>query len=401
MDVSLKLKLSQYKLIYVLFFLLHIFKLGWVVLIPNALFYLLSLLNKSYKNPATFLIFLYAVYSTILLVLTVDIGSPRAAMIDFKLVSMFGIFAFFSYWSRKRYFDLHGFGKLITISILSYVVISFLLNGYLYQRVLIRGDAGLLLVVALIFFLPFNTGALRRNFIWIVIIFALLLIYQGRASMALGSLGIAYYLYNAVRYRLISKGLVPFYIVLPIVMALAMLIVYTDRANDIADTVGASVVDSEARFMAFFVLLDVVERSSVLQLLFGNGFGIDYATKMNCLNSFVCLHVDNIVHGNDGIYPALGFHNELIRIFLTTGFLGVSFITAFFMLLWIPARKHLTQESLKRRLHLNTLLIVFATSFFSHGVLGTTITGFVMLAFTAGLSNNFRSQRKDVSTEKI
>ncbi len=394
----MKLKLSRYELIYVLFFLIHIFKLGWLVLIPNALFYLLSLFNKSYKNLAAFFIFLYAVHSSILLVLTVDIGSLRAAMIDFKLVSMLGIFVFFSYWSRKRYFDLNGFGRLIIISILSYVVISVLLNGYLDQRVLIRGDAGLLLIVALIFLLPFDLGMLRRNVIWLVIIFALLLIYQGRASMALGSLGITYYLYNALRYRLFSKALIPFYIVLPIVMVLAMLMVYTDRANDIKDSIGASVVESEARFMAFFVLLDVVARSSVLQLLFGNGFGIDYATKIDCLNSFVCLHVDNIVHGNDGIYPALGFHNELIRIFLTTGFLGVSFITGFFMSLWIPARKQLTRESLKLRLQLNTLLIVFAVSFFSHGVLGTTMTGFVLLACTAALSNNFRNRSKNVPT---
>ena len=109
-------------------------------------------------------------------------------------------------------------------------------------------------------------------------------------------------------------------------------LVFFSRASDISSNFGVSAIESEARLLAFIVFYDVANSFTISEWLFGRGFGIDFSTNINCSRvlPLVCFHMENIIMGNNGIYPAIGFHNELIRILVTTGLFGLIFDIYFF-----------------------------------------------------------------------
>ena len=141
--------------------------------------------------------------------------------------------------------------------------------------------------------------------------------------------------------------------------------------------------------MALYVFYEVWQQMTFTQYLFGSGFGVDYSENVECSFRFMCLHMQNIAIGNADTYPAVGFHNELIRIFLTTGFFGVALFLFFLSSLWKSVEPNQSFESLKNHLYLRSMIIIVLTSMFSHGIIGTTITGFALLFTIAVLYRKY------------
>ena len=98
--------------------------------------------------------------------------------------------------------------------------------------------------------------------------------------------------------------------------------------------------------------------------------------------------------GNNGIYPAIGFHNELIRILVTTGLFGLMLIFLFLSSLWRKKINSISEANQIYAIRLNSLIVLFTISTFSHGILGSTITSFVILSAMA--TTYSKALRKDV-----
>tara|TARA_A100001015_G_C14878709_1_gene667442 strand:- start:642 stop:1154 length:513 start_codon:yes stop_codon:yes gene_type:complete len=161
------------------------------------------------------------------------------------------------------------------------------------------------------------------------------------------------------------------------------------RAEDISNSWGVGVIESEARIMALYVFYEVLQQMSLMQLIFGSGFGIDYSENVECNFRFMCLHMQNIAIGNADTYPAVGFHNELIRVFLTTGLVGLMIFMISISSFWKSTTLDSSSEGLKNLLYMRSVVIIIMASMFSHGIIGTTITGFVLLFTLAVLYRKY------------
>ena len=382
------MKISKSNSFFLLFFFIHIFKLGWLVALPNLFFYFSSLLNKALNYKPMIIIFLFIIYSVILFLVNIT-NISTAALLDLKPIIMLGILPYFFVLSKHIKIDLKDFSKFIILVIYSYILIQLLLFQEIEGKVLIRGDVGILALVSLIFFIPFNMTELKNNFIWLLLIMLLFVIYQGRASILVATVVLIYFVVFAIRNKMISKRIFPIFVLFPLFVALIMLQLMYARASDISASWDVGVLESEARIMALYVFYEVLQQMSTMQYLFGSGFGVDYSENVECYFRFMCLHMQNISIGNADTYPAVGFHNELIRIFLTTGFFGVALFLFFLSSLWKNVRPNQPLESLKNHLYLRSMIIIILTSMFSHGIIGTTITGFTLLFVIAVLYRKF------------
>ena len=295
---------------------------------------------------------------------------------------MLSIFPSFILFDKIYSPKLEDIAKIIIYSILI-IMISSVIFKFNYMNIIIRGDIGLIAMVALVLILPMSIDDLKRYIFVFFMLFLSFLLIQGRASMLAGAIAIGFLLLKSHNYRLIEKKIYKYYFVLGIIFLFLVGLVFITRAVDISNNYGVSVAESEARFLAFVVFYDVLSSFSLFEWLFGRGFGIDFSENIDCgrVLPLVCLHMENIIIGNNGIYPAVGFHNELIRIFVSTGLIGTFIFFFFVRSLW---RKKISNIASKTNqlyaIRLNSLIVLFLISLFSHGILGSTITSFVILS---------------------
>lgn len=376
------IKIKRFNLLFVSFLILHVFRLQSFVLIPTVIFYLHSIVNKMYQYKAALFLYLYAIYATIIFFSSIYPSITTAALIDFKPIFMLSIFPSFILFDKIYSPKLEDIAKIIIYSVLI-IMISSVIFKFNYMNIIIRGDIGLIAMVALVLILPMSIDDLKRYIFVFFMLFLSFLLIQGRASMLAGAIAIGFLLLKSHNYRLIEKKIYKYYFVLGIIFLFLVGLVFITRAVDISNNYGVSVAESEARFLAFVVFYDVLSSFSLFEWLFGRGFGIDFSENIDCgrVSPLVCLHMENIIIGNNGIYPAVGFHNELIRIFVSTGSIGTFIFFFFVRSLW---RKKISNIASKTNqlyaIRLNSLIVLFLISLFSHGILGSTITSFVILS---------------------
>jgi len=376
------IKIKRFNILFVSFLILHVFRLQSFVLIPTVIFYLHSIVNKMYQYKAALFLYLYAIYATIIFFSSIYPSITTAALIDFKPIFMLSIFPSFILFDKIYSPKLEDIAKIIIYSVLI-IMISSVIFKFNYMNIIIRGDIGLIAMVALVLILPMSIDDLKRYIFVFFMLFLSFLLIQGRASMLAGAIAIGFLLLKSHNYRLIEKKIYKYYFVLGIIFLFLVGLVFITRAVDISNNYGVSVAESEARFLAFVVFYDVLSSFSLFEWLFGRGFGIDFSENIDCgrVSPLVCLHMENIIIGNNGIYPAVGFHNELIRIFVSTGSIGTFIFFFFVRSLW---RKKISNIASKTNqlyaIRLNSLIVLFLISLFSHGILGSTITSFVILS---------------------
>ena len=138
------------------------------------------------------LIFAFIIYSVILFLANIT-NISAAALLDLKPIIMLGILPYFFVLSKYIKIDLKDFSTFIVLIIYSYILVQLLLFQEIERQILIRGDVGVLALVSLIFFIPFNIKELKENFIWLFLIMLLFIIYQGRASILVATIVIIYF----------------------------------------------------------------------------------------------------------------------------------------------------------------------------------------------------------------
>ncbi len=382
------MKISKGNSFFLIFFMIHILKLGWLVALPNIYFYISSVLNRAWSHKPMLYVFIFIIYSFLLFIPNIT-NLSTATLLDLKPIIMLGILPYFFIFSKKVNVNLQDFSKCIVVVIYFYICVQLLLFQEIEGKILIRGDVGILALISFIFFIPFNSAELKNNFIWIVLVIGLFLIYQGRASIVVATIVLTYFVAFAIKHKLISKQIFPLFILLPLIISALMIQLMYMRAEDISNSWGVGVIESEARIMALYVFYEVLQQMSLMQLIFGSGFGIDYSENVECNFRFMCLHMQNIAIGNADTYPAVGFHNELIRVFLTTGLVGLMIFMISISSFWKSTTLDSSSEGLKNLLYMRSVVIIIMASMFSHGIIGTTITGFVLLFTLAVLYRKY------------
>ena len=379
------IKIKKYNFLFFSFLFIHIFRLGALAAIPAAIFYLLSGMNQIFKFKASFYIFIYVLYCALVFISSVSLSAvSTASLIDLKPIFMLSVFPCFVLFDRLFSPKIDQIAKVIIFTVLMIMTLSFIFQ-FNYMNIIIRGDIGLISMVALILLLPMSFKDLKRYIPLFVMLFLCFILIQGRASMLAGGIAIGFLLIQSIKAGLIERRILKYYFFLGAIFIGLISLVFFSRASDISSNFGVSAIESEARLLAFIVFYDVANSFTISEWLFGRGFGIDFSTNINCSRvlPLVCFHMENIIMGNNGIYPAIGFHNELIRILVTTGLFGLILIFIFLKSLWRKKINAISEVNKIYAIRLNSLIVLFIISTFSHGILGSTITSFVILSAMA------------------
>ena len=379
------IKIKKYNFLFFSFLFIHIFRLGALAAIPAAIFYLLSGMNQIFKFKASFYIFIYVLYCALVFISSVSLSAvSTASLIDLKPIFMLSVFPCFVLFDRLFSPKIDEIAKVIIFTVLMIMTLSFIFQ-FNYMNIIIRGDIGLISMGALIWLLPMSFKDLKRYIPLFVMLFLCFILIQGRASMLAGGIAIGFLLIQSIKAGLIERRILKYYFFLGAIFIGLISLVFFSRASDISSNFGVSAIESEARLLAFIVFYDVANSFTISEWLFGRGFGIDFSTNINCSRvlPLVCFHMENIIMGNNGIYPAIGFHNELIRILVTTGLFGLILIFIFLKSLWRKKINAISEVNKIYAIRLNSLIVLFIISTFSHGILGSTITSFVILSAMA------------------
>ena len=379
------IKIKKYNFLFFSFLFIHIFRLGALAAIPAAIFYLLSGMNQIFKFKASFYIFIYVLYCALVFISSVSLSAvSTASLIDLKPIFMLSVFPCFVLFDRLFSPKIDEIAKVIIFTVLMIMTLSFIFQ-FNYMNIIIRGDIGLISMVALILLLPMSFKDLKRYIPLFVMLFLCFILIQGRASMLAGGIAIGFLLIQSIKAGLIERRILKYYFFLGAIFIGLISLVFFYRASDISSNFGVSAIESEARLLAFIVFYDVANSFTISEWLFGRGFGIDFSTNINCSRvlPLVCFQMENIIMGNNGIYPAIGFHNELIRILVTTGLFGLILIFIFLKSLWRKKINAISEVNKIYAIRLNSLIVLFIISTFSHGILGSTITSFVILSAMA------------------
>ena len=342
-------------------------------------------MNQIFKFKASFYIFIYVLYCALVFISSVSLSAvSTASLIDLKPIFMLSVFPCFVLFDRLFSPKIDEIAKVIIFTVLMIMTLSFIFQ-FNYMNIIIRGDIGLISMVALILLLPMSFKDLKRYIPLFVMLFLCFILIQGRASMLAGGIAIGFLLIQSIKAGLIERRILKYYFFLGAIFIGLISLVFFSRASDISSNFGVSAIESEARLLAFIVFYDVANSFTISEWLFGRGFGIDFSTNINCSRvlPLVCFHMENIIMGNNGIYPAIGFHNELIRILVTTGLFGLILIFIFLKSLWRKKINAISEVNKIYAIRLNSLIVLFIISTFSHGILGSTITSFVILSAMA------------------
>jgi len=381
------LSFTKSNFIITVFYTVHFLRLSWFPAIPAFLSAVFTYKFKLYKIRSIFYIFLYCTIGIVMFLINNDQSNGLTpALIDAKQFFLFMIYPSFYYFNKTYSVNLERVAKHMII--LSFVSFLAILVGLFPPNTIIRTDATYLIASSFLILIPKASFDLRRFFIIYFIIIFLLLAYLGRTTILALVIALFYYMIKTRNSQLISsyvKKLYPIFLILFTGLGLA---IFAIRASDIFATTGTSFVENESRLLAMYLFFfQIIPQLNLFELIFGVGFGVDYSTFMNTTNFIINIHIDNIVTGNNNIYPALGFHNEFIRIFLLTGvfgfFLFMKFLSSFYNKIDYKDPYH----SLKC-IRLNTFLIMVIVSMFGHGFFGSTITSAWTLFALSHLKSN-------------
>ena len=77
------MKISKGNSFFLIFFMIHILKLGWLVALPNIYFYISSVLNKVWSHKPMLYIFIFIIYSFLLFIPNIT-NLSTATLLDLK-----------------------------------------------------------------------------------------------------------------------------------------------------------------------------------------------------------------------------------------------------------------------------------------------------------------------------
>jgi hypothetical protein len=174
-----------------------------------------------------------------------------------------------------------------------------------------------------------------------------------------------------------------FYCMLSIVSVVGMYSVFISRLGG----GGVTALENEARYIAYWILLNIIDSASLTNLFFGFGYGAVYEGFADGI-PLAEDHVEQIKFSS-GVdhYVSWGFHNAIVRNFLILGLLGSSIFYIWQYSFWRCLRgKHLESIYSMRALVLASLLISF-----SNGIYGITILGFYIF-FVQGVETGLSTR---------
>ena len=370
-----------------IFYFVHFLRISWFPALPGVLSLIFSFKLKLYNIKNIFYVMIYSLIGLVFFMLNSDFSNGLSpALIDLKQFFIFLMYPSFYYFNKTHNVDITVLAKLIVLlSLISSFMIGF---GLFPPNTIIRTDATYLIASSFILLLPKNAKEVKENFIYYLFIIYLLLAYLGRTTILALVISLMYYILIARKTNIVSRQIKYIYYMMFSLFTILGLFIFAVRASDIFTTTGTSFVENESRFLAIYLFVfQVIPNLSLIEFISGAGFGVDYSQYMNTANLIINLHIDNIVTGNNNMYPALGFHNEFIRIFLLTGILGFSF-AMLFLSSFYKKINYYNSKILIGQLRLNTFLILVFISMFGHGFFGSTITSTWTLFIFANLKSD-------------
>jgi hypothetical protein len=203
-----------------------------------------------------------------------------------------------------------------------------------------------------------------------------LILLGGRTSLFSYLIGLFLISLNYKKFKLnINKSLLGIILLIAIIL---VIIVIFQRGG------GGGFVGDQARYLALFIFVNILENSSIENLLFGYGFGnyydffIDSMTEQANENlTLIQAHSDQIKRSSSvNHYVSWGFHNSIIRIFLTLGIFGsLLFYVWQVSLFYIRGDDKMSDEIIILRTILKIAFILTIILSFSNGIYNINLVG--------------------------
>ncbi len=372
---------------YLALYILHV-KFFFILLPIAILIYILISLKLS--NIKLF-IFFY-LYMTFILISSFLYNDLTILLMDSKFYIMILIFYIFYILSYKRILKIDDFLNAVSILIVLIGIFG-ILSIYSGVRFGNRGDFGNALVILLPILLYFNINnkiTKKEFYLFIILNLIVLVILQGRTALIAYVFSISLiYIYRKKLNLHISKNIM---YILFILSFLAAFKIFMYRAG-----VNNENLEHEARYLAYFIFIEILQHIDLQHLLFGFGFGAYFDNFADNI-SIASAHVAQIKNSSGvGHYISWGFHNNIIRMFLLLGLIGL-----FLLYIWQISLFYITKSDYidKRIIILKTILkIIFYSTLllsFSNGIYGTTLVSSLLFSFQGLLYGEIKYLRNHV-----
>lgn len=381
--------------IYLLIFASYI--MNWKFL-PLSLIFILSTYLFYNKKILKNIFLVYFLYLLLILIYSfIHNHNLKLILMDSKILFIMILFYFSYIMSYKRIIKVNK--KLITsLYILLILLYIFGMLGMYGIRFGNRDDFGNAIVILDIFFIYVYSIMLipRKRIIFILLTSILILFYlQGRTALIafVFMLGLLF-LYKQKLQIKINKTILFTIISFSFILGA---IVFLNRAG--LDDEG---LKHEARYLAYFIFIDILKHIDFQHFFFGFGFGA-YFDKFADAVPIAAHHVTQIKNSSGvGHYISWGFHNNIIRMFLLTGFIGLVLLFWWQLSLFKLKKYDYYDDKLIKLIY--TLKILFFTTLllsFSNGIYGITLTGGLLFVLQGLLYGEIKFRRKIFCTKNI
>ncbi len=363
--------MKRFYALFLLSFYLIIYILKWkylLFLFPLFIFlYILSTLKVAKLTP---FLALYG-YLTINLIYSFFHNDVNVILMDSKIYILILLFYISYILTFKEIFKLKHFSKAVYIVS---ILISCLgiISTMIVNRFGNRGDFGnalVLLLPLIIYFYNKGLLSIKKLVIVISINFFSLGIMKGRTALIAYMLVFFFIYFYRRKLRLnINKKLI---IILGIIGFIIALQVFLFRAGPNNES-----LKKEARYFAYFIFVNILQNINWQNFLFGFGFGSIFDSFADKID-IAFLHVTQIkMSSGVGHYVSWGFHNNIIRVFLLFGFLGMSILYFWqISLFFIKKREKLNSKIVELKTILKILFFATLLLSFSNGIYGITLVG--------------------------
>jgi hypothetical protein len=365
-----------------------------LLIIPSVMFVYILYKQKILYTKLYFLVYLYF---TITLLFSLYFNQLNIVLMDAKMLVLLFLFYIFYYLSSSRILKLNDFViPILFISIIiSLVGMSSILFG---ERLGSRGDFGNSLALLLPLIVYFYTLKLLKThtLIFLIILnYSALVIMEGRAALIAYSICfILLYVYRRKLNLKINKVIFLLICIFGIFIASK---VFLDRAG--IDNVN---LNREARYIASFIFLNVLEYADFNNILFGFGLGNvydSYADSVKFDNAIA--HVIYIKSSSGvGHYVSWGFHNNIIRLVLMFGIMGSSLFYFWQISLFYTNRIDFSNsEIIKLKALLKIIFLVTLLLSFSNTIYGITLVGAFIFTIQGLIYGEITSQKNILITK--
>ena len=391
----INLKIKKYTLIsmtillsYLTLYIIHA-KYIFLILPFGVFIYIL----KRLKLPNVRYFLFFYIYVLFELLYSLYFNELKIVLMDSKFVVMMLLFYVFYILSYKQILKLNNFSHATIVLIVSIGIFA-ILSIYGSYRFGNRDDFGNALVILLpLLFYYYKIHKISLNKFIILIIFCLisLAIMQGRTALITFVFGLfLIYLYRSKLKIVINKNIIFIFLLISFIVAFK---VFMFRAG-----VDNENLKHEARYLAFFIFLDILQHLNLQHFLFGYGLGA-YFDKFANNVAIAAAHVSQIKNSSGvGHYISWGFHNNIIRMFLLLGFTG-----SILLYLWQISLFYLKKKDFKNQkiVILKTILkIIFLSSLllsFSNGIYGTTLVASLLFTFQGVIYGEIKYLERNIS----